>query len=175
MMGRKRGYVLLCLLSSLFAAGCPLGDPVRTTSQLVRLRVDDTAAGNTVSYADVWLKIDFDTAYPLSEETLQPPEEWHKHKREFWKRQPWFRGPTDKSGLAEIEVEHTEIDRTPGDTPPAERDEVTGQPYLIRVKKDQQPEENLGVMMKPGQSVKGKSFTVTVIDIQPPRYVETQF
>jgi hypothetical protein len=41
------------------------------------------------------------------------------------------------------------------------------------VEKDRTPEEESSVLMKPGVSVKGKSFTVTVIQIQQPRYVET--
>jgi hypothetical protein len=65
------------------------------------------------------------------------------------------------------------LDRSRGDKPPAGRDEITDQPYLVWVKKEQTPEEESSVLMKPGESVKGKSFTVTVIDIQAPRYVET--
>jgi hypothetical protein len=96
MNGRKWSLVGSCLISCLFAAGCPLGDPVRTTSQLVRLRVADSQSGEPAAFVDVSLKVDFDTAFPLSEETLQPPKEWHQHKREFWKSSPWFRGATDQ-------------------------------------------------------------------------------
>jgi hypothetical protein len=137
--------------------------------------VADSESGNPAAFVDVSLKVDFDTAFPLSQETLQPPKEWHQHKREFWKSQPWFHGATKKDGATEIEVESTALDRTRGDKPPPERDEVTGQPYLIKVRKDQKPEEELSVPMKPGQSVKGKLFTVTVIEVQQPRYIETQF
>jgi len=137
--------------------------------------VVDSASGKPVAYADVSLKYDFETAEPLSKETRQPPEEWHKHMREFWEQFPWFRSGTDKDGQAEIEVEYTGLDRSRGDKPPADGDEVTGQPYLVRVKQDQTPEEESSVLMKPGVPVKGKSFTVTVIDIQAPRYVETKF
>jgi len=95
------------------------------------------------------------------------------HKRQTWEQDPWFRGVTDEDGQAGIEVEYTALDRSRGSTPPAERDFVTGQPYLVRVNQDQTPEEKLSVLMNPGVSVKGKSFTVTVIHIQQPRYVET--
>jgi len=134
----------------------------------------------------VSLKIDFDTAYALSrqetadwpfkrQETVQLPKEQLKHYRQFWEQSEWSRGATDKHGQAELEVESTEIDRSLGSEPPAERDEVTGQPYLVRVKKDQGPEDESRILMKPGESVKGKSSTVSVIEVQAPRYVETKF
>jgi hypothetical protein len=53
---RRLSHALWCLICCLFAVGCPLGDPVRTTSQLVRLRVVDSATGTYVVYADVSLK-----------------------------------------------------------------------------------------------------------------------
>jgi hypothetical protein len=186
MTARRLSHALLCAIFSLFAVGCPLGDPVRTTSQAIRLRVVDSASGTPVSYADVFLKDDFDSAFRLSQEetsdwpfkekeTVQPPKEQRWYYRRVWEREPWFRCATDKDGQAEIEVEYTELDRTQGSKPPAQRDYVTGRPYLVRVKKDQAPEEESSVLMKPGESVKGKSFTVTVIEIHAPRYVESKF
>ncbi len=183
---RKSSQGILCAIFSLFAVGCPPGDPVRTTSQAIRLRVIDSASGKPVSYADVFLKDDFDSAFRLSQqetsdwpfkekETVQPPKAQRWYHRRVWEQQPWFRAPSDKDGQAEIEVECTALDFTQGSEPPAQRDNVTGRPYLVRVKKDQAPEEESSVLMKPGESVKGKSFTVTVTDIHAPRYVETKF
>jgi len=74
----------------------------------------------------------------------------------------------------DIEIESTMLDRSSESEPPPERDEVTGLPYLVRVQKDQTPEEQASLMMKPGETVKSKSFTLTVIEIQEPRYVETK-
>jgi len=79
MSTRRWSHMLFFMICCLFAVGCHLGDPVRTTSQPVRLRVVDSASGKPVAYADVSLKYDFETAQPLSKETRQPPEEWHKH------------------------------------------------------------------------------------------------
>jgi hypothetical protein len=47
-------------------------------------------------------------------------------------------------------------------------------PYLVRVEEGDQPEEELSVVIKPGASVEGKAYTVTVVDIQEPRYVEAK-
>jgi len=121
--------------------------------------VVDSASGKPVAYASVSLKLDLLTPRPQRDEVDVDD--------------PWSHGVTNKDGQAEIEVEITALDRSRGSKPPAERDGVTGQPYFVRVEKDQTPREELSVLMKPGVSVKGKSFTVTVIHIQQPRYVET--
>jgi hypothetical protein len=155
-----RGYVLLSLICCLFTVGCYLGDPVTTTSQLVRLRVVDSASGKPVAYAAVSLKFDDQTPRPQRDE------------REV--EDPWSHGVTDHDGQAEIEVEVTALDRSRGSKPPADRDWVTGQSYFVRVEKDRALDEESSVFMKPGVSVKGKSLTVTVIQIQQPRYVETK-
>lgn len=167
---RRLGYVLW-IISSLFATGC---DPVRTTSQTLHLRVTDSASGNPVADAKLRVKYDFERADLLLQETRNPPEVWHAEGFEFWQRFPWSPGVTDKDGQAEIGVKYTVIDRTRGARPPASRDWITGKPYLLKLAKGESPEEELSVLMKPGESVKGKSFTVTVIDIQQPRYVETK-
>src|SRR4051794_3016147 len=114
-----RGCVLLSLSFSLFAIGCYLGDPVRTTSQPVRLQVVDSASGNPVAYASVSLKLDDQTPRPQRDEVEVEA--------------PWSHGVTDKEGQAEIEVEYTALDRSRGSKPPAERDWVTGQRYFVRV------------------------------------------
>ncbi len=178
-MSRKRLTAVLWIVCSLVVVGC---DPVRTTSQLVRLRVVNSGPGQPLAGAQVSLKYDFDTAEPASKKTFEAyshetdvaPEEWHKYKRKAWEQQPWFRGVTNKDGEAHVEVKHTEIDRSRGAKPPARRDKVTRRPYLVKVKAGEMPEQEMTVLMRPGESVKGKSFTVTVIEIQQPRYVETK-
>ena len=164
-------------MCSLSLVGC---DPVRTTSQLVGLQVVDSASGQPVVGAQVSLKYDFDTAEPASKKTFEAysdetdvaPEVWHEHKRKVWEQRPWLRGVTNKDGEADFEVEYTEVDRSRGAKPPARRDRVTGRPFLVKVNAGEMPEEEMTVLMKPGESVKGKSFSVSVIDIQPPRYVK---
>lgn len=170
---RGSSRLLWCTIFGLLAVGC--GDPVRTTSQPIRLRVSESVSGKPVAYADVSLKVDFDAAYPISEETRSPPELWHREARAVWKQQPWTKSSTNNEGLAEMEYESTVLDWTTGSEPPPERDKVTGLPYLIRVQKDKISAQELSVLMKPGQSANGKSFTVTVIDVQAPRYIETKF
>jgi hypothetical protein len=125
----------------------------------------------------VSLKDDFDRAYSLSQKELngtnrKEEDEWHRTKRNYWDRSPWFVGNTDDRGEAEIDAVYVEIDRTRGSKPPPRRDDVSGQPFLVKVKERQSPEQELSVVMKPGASVTGKSYTVTVIDIERPRYVK---
>jgi hypothetical protein len=155
-----RGSVGLWLICVLFAAGCHLGDPVRTTAQSVRLRVVDSASGKPVAYASVSLKFDHQTPRPQRDE------------REV--DDPWSHGITDHDGQAEIEVEISALDPSRGSTPPPDRDWVTGQPYFIKVERDRAPDEESSVLMKPGVSVKGKTLSVTVIEIQQPRHVDTK-
>ena len=168
MSSRRLGY-MLSIVCGLSAVGC---DPVRTTSQPVRLRVVDSASGEPVIGAQVFLIFDEATARPLSKETELTPEEWHKRMEAY--RQPGFRGLTNKFGQANIDAQYTSLDRTSGSTPPSGKDFVTGQPYLIKVKADELPEEEMRVVIKAGASVEGKSFSVTVLDIKEPRYVETE-
>ena len=170
MLRRRWGYVLW-IICSVFAIGC---DPVRTTWQTFRLRVVDSASGNPVAGASVRVKYDFERAEPLFQETLKPPEVRHEERRKFWEQFPWSSGVTDKDGRAEIGIKRTALDRTSGSKPLANRDTVTGKPYLVKVTQGEVPEEKSSVLMKPGESVKGKSYTITVIDIQQPRYVETK-
>jgi hypothetical protein len=47
-------------------------------------------------------------------------------------------------------------------------------PYLVRVKTGGAFEEELSVVLKPGAWVKAKSFTVTVVEIEEPKYIETR-
>ncbi|MHB9081560.1 MAG: hypothetical protein ACYC3X_29170 [Pirellulaceae bacterium] len=145
---------------------------MRTTLQPVRLEVVDSASGEPVVGAQVSLAFDEAAARPLSKEMELTPEEWKKRIEAY--QRPGFRGVTNKQGQADIDAEFTSLDRTSGSTPPSGKDFVTGQPYLIKVKAGEVPEEQMSLVMKPGASVKKKSFTVTVLDIHEPRYVETK-
>jgi hypothetical protein len=122
------------------------------------------------------VKIDFDAGY---RETQLTPEEWDSRKS-FWDQQLWFRGATDEQGNANIVIEETEGDRSRGATPRAWRDRVTGKPFIVRVKKRQKPEpgespeERASPVMDPGESAKGRTVTVTVLEIQGPWYVKTK-
>jgi hypothetical protein len=41
-------------------------------------------------------------------------------------------------------------------------------------KADESPEEKVSLWMEPGESVRGRTVTVTVLEIQEPWYVETK-
>lgn len=168
MLRRSRG-TLFWLACSLSVVGC---DPVRTTSQVVRLQVVDAGAGQPVAGAQVSLAFDEAAARPLSKETELTPQEWKKRIEAY--QRPGFQSFTNKQGQADIDAKFTSLDRTSGSKPPSGRDFVTGHPYLIKVKAGEVPEEEMSLVMTISASVKGKSFTVTVLDIQGPRYVKTK-
>lgn len=153
----------------LVVAGC---DPVRTTVQRVRLKVVDSSSGQLVVGAQVWLAFDEAAARPLCKETELTPQEWKKRIEAY--QRPGFVGVTGKQGQTVIDAKFTSLDRTSASKPPSGKDFVTGQPYLVKVRAGEASEEQMNLLMKPGASVKGKSFTVVVLDIQHPRYVETK-
>ena len=86
---------------------------------------------------------------------------------------PWLKGVTNAQGKAVITTRITALDRTRGSEPPPKRDVVSNREYIIKLQ-GQKAEDEVRLVMKPGASVKGKSYTVTVIDIQKPRYVPTR-
>jgi hypothetical protein len=162
-----RSSALIGLAFGLTVGGC---DPVRTTSQIVRLQVVDSVSGQPVVGATVSLAFDQASARPLSKETELTAEEWKRYIKDH--QQPGFRGVTNNRGQVDIHTKVTSLDRTSGATPPPYKDFVTGYPYLINVKAGELPAEEASLVMKIGDSFKEKSFTVTVLDIQGPRYVE---
>jgi hypothetical protein len=143
------------MISAIFMAGC---DPVRTTSQPVRLRINRLTSGKPLAYEPVSIKPDDQTPRPQRDEVVQDD--------------PWFHGVTDGDGRAVVGVKYTALDRSSGPKPPPERDWVTGTPYLVRVGEGDDPDTDVSVLMKPGTSTKGKAYEVTVIGIGSPRYVE---
>jgi hypothetical protein len=167
-MARLAKYLSLATIA-IACLGC---DPVRTASQPITVQIVDSSTGNNLSDAQVRIKLDFDRAHPLSEETQTPAEEWHKHRREFWEQSPWYSGTTGANGEARIVVENTSLDRTRGAEPPPMRDVITGEPYLIRVVPNGGREETLSVVMQQGAHADGKQYTVRVIDIGKPSYTD---
>jgi hypothetical protein len=178
-MLRASQKYLMWAVWSLFAAGC--GDPVRTTLQLVQLRVVDLTSGQPVVGAQLLFKDDFEAAHPL-DQTQLTREEWDYYKS-LWEQRRWFRGDTDADGKAWIVVQYTCLDRSRGSQPPAWRDWVSGKPFIVRVKKGQtpstitklgeSPEDRVSMVMESGASAKARTVTVTVLEIQEPRYGHT--
>jgi hypothetical protein len=102
------------------------------------------------------------------------PESEKSYYRQRWAGEiPWLTGVTNAQGNAVIMIEKTGLDWTKGNKPPAKRDVVSNREHIIKLQ-GQNGEDEVRLVMKPGASVKGKSYTVTVIDIQKPRYVPTR-
>jgi hypothetical protein len=80
---------------------------------------------------------------------------------------------TDAQGKVAIRIRITALDRTRGDKPPANRDTVSNREYLIKLQKQNEPEE-LRVVMKPDATAAGKRYTVNIEEIEKPRYVPTE-
>lgn len=164
----------------LVALGC--GDPVRTTVQLVRLRLVDSTSNEPIVGVRLMLKVDFEADESPDDEQL-PRDEWERRKF-IWDQAPWFHGVTDEDGKADIVVEYTVLDRSWGKKVPAWRDWVNGKPYIVRVKRGQvpdvltkfgeSPEDRATVVMEPGEFAKARTVTVSVLEIQEPRYVATK-
>lgn len=175
-MSHNTTYILVTLTCLCFSAvGC---DRVRTTLQPVLLKVTDSASGEPKEGVEISLKYDYERAEPepkpLAQETRQPPdpEFWYQHMKEFWDEFPWVSGVTGKDGVVKVGIRYTVLDDTIGSKPPSWRDEVSGVPYLVKVKAEQERQE-FSLVMRPGESVRGKAFTVHVLEIRQPRYVKT--
>jgi hypothetical protein len=158
-----RSIVLVAGMVSL--CGC---DPVRTITHNVTMAVLDQqglpARDVKVSVKESW-------------ESWQSwgggiREEDEAHYRQEWASDfvPWREAVTNAQGNAVITVRITALDRTRGNTPPASRDTVSNREYVIKLKGHNVHDE-MRLVMKPGASVKGKSYTVTVVEIQKPQYV----
>jgi hypothetical protein len=167
-MSRLGKYLPLAAIA-ISCSGC---DPVRTASQPITIRIVDSSTGKILPDAQVRVKLDFDRAHPLSEETQAPAEEWHKHRREYWEQSPWYIAPTGANGEARVVIATTSLDRTRGAEPPPMRDVVTGEPYLVRVVPNGGPEETLSVVMQQGAQAQGEKYTVSVIEIGKPSYTD---
>jgi hypothetical protein len=156
------GLCALGVMTALIAEGC-IGDPVRTTAQAVHLHVATSATGDPVDNARVSLKWDYDGNVP-------PGERRPEAERPTYE---WFSSTTGEAGETIIPVSWTMLDRSLGQQPPAWRDQVAGEAYLVRVEKNQ-VEEVHSLVIKPGAQVKGRTFTVRVVGVGEPRYVKTE-
>ena len=157
----------LCVILGCAVIGC---DPARTTSQSVRVRITSTS-GRPVVGAKVLLKYDVEI-----EKTRHPnwlPEN-HRVMRENWEEAPWLSGVTDSKGETTIDIVTLAVDSTWGTTPPSSRDEVTGVPYLVKVLAGEAKEEQFTITMKAGASATGDPYTVSVVDVNAPRYIPTR-
>jgi hypothetical protein len=170
MLSRQAAFMLWAVYSCLIAAGC---DPVRATRQTLWVRVTDSESGNPIAGATVQIKYDFDRGEAELEKTEQVSDSRREEARKFWETWDWSSGVTHNDGQAEIASNVTELDWERGSTPPPSRDEFTGKPYFVKVQRGRDdPEEILQVRMNAGEVAKGTSYSVMVIKIEEPQYVE---
>ena len=152
---------------------CMVGcDPVRTTTQTARVVITDSQSGKPIAGLRIRAKYDFDRGQ--SKSNSQVSEDARRHAREFWTTLPWSAAMTDNNGEAEFMVETTKLDRNGSNSPSSTRDEITEQPYLIKIGNDSADVEELSVVMSPDDSVKGKQYVVTVVAVGTPSYVRTR-
>jgi len=162
-------FVVVTSLCLVIFVGC---DPVRTVSQEVRVTVLDLASSQPVAGARIQVKRDFEQNDHVIENTQKSSNESEQHEREFWERQPWHSGLTDEAGVAKIEIVETALDRSSGDKPPASRDLLSGQVYILKVSQDNQAvNEQLRVKIALGANIVGDRISVSVSKIGQPRYV----
>jgi hypothetical protein len=167
----RRSWATAVVLSvcSLLVAGC---DPVRSTSQAVRIAVVDTTRGQPVAGASVALLV-ADASGERSPSEAEPTAEEWKNRIEA-NPALTFQGVTDKQGVAAIYVRYTSIDRTWGSKPLPSKDIVTAHRYLIKVADGKVHDELIHLVMEAEASTKGRTFTVTVLSIAQPQYVEVK-
>lgn len=84
---------------------------------------------------------------------------------------PWEEEKTNSEGRAIIEINHTALDDSPGDVPPAGRDIVAGREYLFQVQIHDESDEIL-IKMTPGTRSRGEKYTITMESLESPRYVD---
>lgn len=160
----------LWVLFAVFVIGC---DPIRTTQQLVGVKLVDSASGRPVVGAQLSLKFDY-AATTMPQEWDLTPDEWREYAKEASLQFPWFHGVTSAEGLCTLNLTWDLLDRNKGPTPTTDSDFVTGKPYRVKVEERRLPIEEFSVLMKPGVSATTGAYTITVVDITAPRYVDVE-
>jgi hypothetical protein len=144
-------------------------DPVRTIRHTVTIAVANEQ-GLPAPNVKVSMKESWESFQSWGGGT---PESEKSYYRQRWAGElPWLTDITNAQGNAVITIEKTGLDWTRGNEPSANRNVVSNREHIIKLE-GQNAVDEVRLVMKPGASVKGKSYTVTVIDIQEPRYVST--
>jgi hypothetical protein len=150
-------------------SGC---DPVRTITHSVTVAVVDEkgvpAPNVNINMKESWES--WQTWGRGFDETEKA------HYRQNWESDivPWRKGATNTQGRAVVVIEDTALDRTRGKEPPTNRDMVSNREYIIKLQ-GQNVQDEVRLVMKPVASVKGKFYTLTVINIEKPRYIESRW
>lgn len=157
-MQRRVLETLLLVSCATLTLGC---DPVRTTGQVVRLRVN--ASARPAVGAQVQLRYDYRQNTPKAAQT--------QHLQQWWDDMPWHSGVTDSNGEAQVVLIETRLDSSWGSHPPSSANWVTGTLFAVRIVYNDD-EEELSVRMQPDASADGEHFSVTIIEIEEPTYRE---
>jgi hypothetical protein len=168
---RNNFRLLLCLLFlAIGLTTLPGCDPVRTIEHEVKMAVTDEH-GLPAPDVNVSIKESWESWQTWGGGTSESEK---SYLREKWGSDfvPWRKGVTDAQGKAAIRIRSTGLDRTRGDTPPANRDAVSNRDFLIKLQKQNDLEE-LRVVMKPGATAAGKRYAIKIEEIEKPRYVPT--
>lgn len=144
--------------------GC---DPVRTIQHSVTMDVTDNH-GAPVPDMKVSMKESWESWQTRGGGTANAERSYFYQR---WKNEiPWLRGVTDTQGQAVIEIRTAALDWTKGNDPPTTRDWVSGREHVIRLE-GPKGQEDIRLVLTPGAVGTGQQYTVTIQDIEKPRYV----
>ena len=150
-----------CVLTIVCCGGC---DPVRTTSQALKVSVVDARSQLPIDGIRVSIK-----------EAFEPdPKFDQEDQREFWDSLPWSSGVTSEKGIAKIDVILTMLDRSRGEVPPPSRDTLTERSYLLRIGQDETNAENpVEIEVVVGAHALVSDRNVSILEIGAPTYIPT--
>jgi hypothetical protein len=163
----SRSALMILAAGILVSSGC---DPVRTIRHHVIISVCDAertpVSGVKVAIKESWESWQtWGTEDELAEDKAYFRREWES---DFV---PWREAVTDEQGEAVIRIEIGALDHTKGSEPPAKRDFVSNRQHIVKLEGPNGQEEML-LVMKPGESVRGEHYVVRVVEIEKPVYVE---
>lgn len=159
----------------LVAAGILVGcDPVRTTSQNLTVIVE-SRQGVRVPGVKVRIKESWDS-WSSWDSGQTKREGWESFYRAQWESDvvPWYEGVTNIEGVAVLKPVVTALDGTTGTEPATRLDIVSGREYIV-VLEAQDKEDELVVVMNPGEAVSGKRYTLRIVTIEQPKYDEEKW
>lgn len=158
---------IVFLVVAVMATGCTV-DAFNVTQQVVDVKITDVNSGVAIPGASV----EFERRYREG----WMPQTSKAERDDLWlQRSMNERHSTDQVGMASL-LAHVGTLRG-GLFPPAfdtQKDRVTGEPYLFRIRANGR-EEVLELDIAPGRQTCGKVFTVTVMCVSPPREVTQEY
>jgi hypothetical protein len=163
----KLAPIVLCV-SPLIQAGC---DPVRSTRQAITIKVSDSANGAPLGGVTIRMKNDFDTSVAMSPTASKWSKELRDSARKQWELNPWATATTSMDGKAVLIFECTALDRSRGPEPPAVRDSLTGQPYLMQIVCSGCESMNVTLVLQQNNEFTQGQYSVQIVGITSPEYI----